>query len=149
MNERSRLYGAGELAKDLGVTPRALRFYETKGLLAPRRVGARRVYDYRDRARLNLILRGKRLGFSLSDISEYLDLYDADVTQLGQLRHLEETVSARIVDLQQQQVALERTLVELNGIRKQTQRAICEHAPQTGGSKAASPQTLTIGDDAS
>ena len=142
------MYLLHELANELEVTPRALRFYETKGLLAPRRAGTRRVYDFRDRARLNLILRGKRLGFSLADIRDYLELYDSDTTHVGQLQHLEETVSARIADLEQQQIALERTLVELNDIREQTRRAIIEHAPKPRGTSAASPEPLTIGDDA-
>ena len=145
MDDHSRLYGAVELANELGLTPRALRFYESKGLLSPRRAGARRVYDYRDRARLNLILRGKRLGFSLAEIREYLQLYDSDATQTSQLQHLEEAVTARISDLEQQRVALERTLLELNDIREQTRSALIEQA-----SKAPTtfPEPLTTGDDA-
>ena len=67
---------------------RAIRFYEAKGLIAPRRVGAARVYGPRDRARLILIQRGKRMGFSLRDIKEFLDLYGADPTQVAQMRIL-------------------------------------------------------------
>ena len=132
------------------MTPRALRFYETKGLIAPRRAGARRVYDYRDRARLNLILRGKRLGFSLAEIRDYLQLYESDATHAGQLQHLEETVSARIFDLEQQQIALERTLAELKDIRAESRRALKAQQPKPCGTSAASPQPslLTIGDDA-
>ena len=74
-----------ELARELGITPRAIRFYETKGLLNPGRAGTTRVYTHRERGRLQLILRGKRLGFSLTDIGEYLDLYDADPTQRDQI----------------------------------------------------------------
>jgi DNA-binding transcriptional MerR regulator len=83
-----RLYTVTELAKELGMTPRAVRFYEDKGLIVPRRAGTTRVYSGRDRARMILILRGKRLGFSLSTIKEYLDLYDTDITQHAQLRLL-------------------------------------------------------------
>ena len=85
---KSRLYSASELATEFKTTPRALRFYETKQLLNPRRAGRRRIYDYRDRARLMLILRGKRLGFSLADIREYLELYEIDTSRIGQLKRL-------------------------------------------------------------
>ena len=119
-----QLFTAPELAKALGVTARALRFYETKGLLKPRRIGARRVYDHRDRARLQLILRGKRLGFSLAEIAEYLELYQADPSQVEQLRRLETMVDQRIGALEQQQVALETTLGELGEIRLQVIKAL-------------------------
>lgn len=120
----ARLYGASELAEELGLTPRALRFYESKGLLSPQRAGSRRVYDHRDRARLKLILRGKRLGFTLAEIADYLDLYDADTSQLGQLRQLDLAVTRRIDDLEQQRAALERTLDELNHIRDEARQAL-------------------------
>lgn len=119
-----RLFTAPELAEALGVTARTLRFYETRGLLEPRRIGARRVYDYRDRARLQLILRGKRLGFSLAEIAEYLELYHADTAQAEQLKRLEAMVDHRIEALEQQQIALETTLDELGEIRLQVTQAL-------------------------
>ncbi len=76
----SVLYSVSELGQDLGVSARTIRFYEDKGLIAPRRVGNNRVYTLRGPARMILILRGKRLGFTLREIKEYLDLYDADPT---------------------------------------------------------------------
>ncbi len=79
------LYSVSELANDLGVTPRALRFYEDKGLIAPQRAGNTRVYTHRDRGRLMLILRGKRLGFTLREVREWLDLYEVDPDQAAQL----------------------------------------------------------------
>lgn len=118
------LYSAPELAEDFGVTARTLRFYETKGLLSPRRIGARRVYDRRDRARLQLILRGKRLGFTLAEIAEYLELYHADRSQVEQLKRLESLVDRRIEALEQQQAALETTLGELGDIRLQVMHAL-------------------------
>ena len=81
--DTNRLFTITELSDELGVTPRAIRFYEAKGLLAPQRAGSNRVYTYRDRARLLIILRGKRLGFSLALVQKYLDLYDADPTHKG------------------------------------------------------------------
>ncbi|MDX1513464.1 MAG: MerR family DNA-binding transcriptional regulator [Gammaproteobacteria bacterium] len=111
------LYSGPELAAAFAVTPRALRFYEAKGLLNPRRVGNRRVYDRRDRGRLQIILRGKRLGFSLAEIREYLELYDADASQTRQIKRLEKMVNARITDLERQRAALDITLEELRRIR--------------------------------
>lgn len=74
-----------QLCREFDVTARALRFYETKGLLSPEREGTRRRYDSRDKARLALILRGKRFGLSLAEIGELLDLYDVDDSQVTQL----------------------------------------------------------------
>ncbi len=120
----TRMYSVTELARELGVTPRALRFYEDKGLLSPQRVGGTRVYLYRDRARLILILRGKRLGFSLREISEYLDLYDADPMQRTQIDRLLEFVQERMASLEQQREALEETLSELRDIEAMALEAI-------------------------
>jgi DNA-binding transcriptional MerR regulator len=115
----TQLYGIGELAEELGISQRAVRFYETKGLLKPRRVGLNRVYDRRDRGRLKLILRGKRLGFSLQEISEYLDLYDRDPEQKLQTRHLLNKVEQAIEDLQRKRADIDSTLDELAVIRAQ------------------------------
>ena len=139
------LYGAAELAGEFGITPRALRFYESKGLITPRRVGARRVYDYRDRARLELILRGKCLGFSLAEIREYLELYEADPGQVGQLRRLADAVGERITDLEAQRDALESTLEELHGLRDQVRTALRERADCPVS--AAGPAPSTTGDE--
>ncbi|WP_026344975.1 MerR family transcriptional regulator [Novispirillum itersonii] len=111
-----QFYTVTELADELGTTPRAVRFYETKGLLKPRRAGSTRIYTHKDRARLVLILRGKRLGFSLADIKEYLDLYVVDTTQTEQLTLLQGKVQARLADLRKQQEDLEQTLSELSEI---------------------------------
>ena len=124
-----RLYTVSELGRDLGVSARTLRFYEDRGLLRPRRAGANRVYTHRDRARMILILRGKRLGFSLREIAEYLDLYDADTSQREQVRALLRAVDARITTLEQQRVALDETLAELADIRNQAQAALTAAKP--------------------
>jgi len=115
-----RLYTITELSEEAGVTPRAIRFYESKGLLRPQRVGANRVYDKRDRARLLIILRGKRLGFSLALIQKYLDLYDADPAHRGQLAHLLRGARQRIGELEAQRQDLEVTLEELREIEQLT-----------------------------
>src|SRR3954462_12219208 len=79
-------YGIAELARELDVTTRTIRFYEDEGLIAPKRQGQKRIFSARDRVRLKLILRGKRLGFSLGEIRDIIDLYDRAPGELGQLR---------------------------------------------------------------
>ncbi|WIJ25992.1 MerR family transcriptional regulator [Devosia sp. RR2S18] len=110
------LFAIADLAKEFGISTRAIRFYESKGLLAPERVGATRIFRRRDRARLILILRGKRLGFSLRDISDYLSLYDADRSQ--QVHLLADKVENRLVSLERQLHDLETTIAELREIKK-------------------------------
>jgi DNA-binding transcriptional MerR regulator len=112
-----------QLARELGVTARTIRFYEDKGLIAPQRAGSTRVYTTRDRARMILILRGKRLGFSLREIREYLDLYDVDHTQAEQLRVLREAVAKRLASLREQHKALEQTIGELEDVQSQAEAA--------------------------
>jgi DNA-binding transcriptional MerR regulator len=106
-------YSIGDLAAGLGVSPRAIRFYEDQGMLAPQRVGGNRIYSQRDLARLKLILRGKRLGFSLSDIRELLDLYYVDHDHLEQMHQTLQKGRARIAELEQQLGELQMTLHEL------------------------------------
>lgn len=122
----AELFSIGDLAEEFDITTRTIRFYEDKGLLSPQRVSGVRAYNRRDRARLILILRGKRLGFSLEVIAEYLALYDADPTQVAQLKHLDAQVSGAISKLEQQRIDLERTLVELNDIRDKVHTALNE-----------------------
>ena len=117
----AELYSVSELANDLGVTPRALRFYEDKGLIAPQRAGNTRVYTHRDRGRLMLILRGKRLGFTLSEVREWLDLYEVDPDQSAQMIRLEDKVRKRIDALEQQRDDLDATLEELREILDQVE----------------------------
>src|SRR5690349_1113891 len=100
--EASRLLSITELAAELGITARAIRFYEAKGLIVPQRIGGNRVYTHRDRGRLLIILRGKRLGFSLASVKEYLDLYDRDPTQREQVSHLLRGARQRIGELERQ-----------------------------------------------
>lgn len=113
-----KIFSVTELARDLGVTPRTIRFYEDQGLISPQRAGNTRVYTHRDRARMILILRGKQLGFSLRDIKEYLDLYVVDTTQSEQLQHLVKKARERIVQLEAQAQAVKTTLQELREIER-------------------------------
>jgi len=111
--EQTRTWTIGELAEEYGVTLRTIRFYEDRGLLAPRRDGQRRVYGVRDRVRLGLILRGRRLGFSLQEIATILDMYDAEPGEVGQLRYLLEQIDHRRRALEQRRRDIEQTLAEL------------------------------------
>lgn len=117
-NERD-LRGIQQIASDLGITTRTLRFYEDRGLIEPRRIGTTRVYTRREVGRMQLILRGKRLGFSLRDIQEFLDLYDADPQHVEQMRRLAERVRKRVEELEQQKIAIEQTLHELHQIERE------------------------------
>ena len=114
--ENRDLFAIADLAREFGISTRAIRFYEAKGLLAPERVGATRIFRRRDRARLILILRGKRLGFSLRDISDYLSLYDANRSQ--QVHLLTAKVDERLASLEAQLQDLQTTIAELKEIRK-------------------------------
>lgn len=121
------LFAIADLAKEFGISTRTIRFYEAKGLLTPERVGATRVFRRRDRARLILILRGKRLGFSLRDISEYLSLYDAH-SQTAQVVLLTDMVDKRLELLERQLADLQTTISELREIRKLATERVAQSA---------------------
>ncbi len=124
MPQQYPLYTVTQLSAELGITVRTLHFYEAQGLLTPRRVGNNRVYAQRDRARVILILRGKRLGFSIKEIKEYIELYDIDPTQGQQTKTLLKVVRSRVSKLEEQRLALEETLVELRSIEQQALAAL-------------------------
>ena len=114
----------------LGVSARTLRFYEDKGLIEPCRIGTTRVYTRREVARMQLILRGKRLGFTLRDIEEFLDLYDADPQHLEQMRALAERVRQRITELEQQRDTLDQTLADLAKLEGEALARVHAHEPE-------------------
>lgn len=120
----NQLYGIGDLATEFDVTTRAIRFYESKGLLSPKRIGGSRAYTRDDRERLLLILRAKRLGFTLDSISAHLDLYDADTSQPQQLQELLEKVESTIANLNQKMSDLRQTLEELTEIHSRVQSSL-------------------------
>jgi len=115
--EKRKTYTITELSKEFGVTARTLRFYEDKDLLTPARVGQSRIYSYRDRVRLKLILQGKRVGFALSEIKELLDLYDLRDGQVTQLRVSLEKFDERIETLRQQKAEIEQAIADLSRTR--------------------------------
>ncbi len=117
MTNSERTHTISQLAREFAVTPRALRFYEDKGLLTPRREGLNRVYSHRDRARLQLILRGKRVGLSLIEIKEILDLYKVD--QRAQAQTALKRFKARIVALEAQREDIDAAVETLHeGVRE-------------------------------
>lgn len=113
---RSSIAGIRQVAAELGVTERTLRFYEKEGLIEPQRLGVTRVYGRREIARMKLILRGKRLGFSIADLKDFLDLYRPRSDQSEQTRLLITRVRTRIDEMLAQQQALTETLTELRAI---------------------------------
>ena len=112
-------YSISELSREFEVTTRTIRFYEEEGLLRPERVGRQRVYSPGDRVRLKLILRGKRLGFSISEIGDIIQMYDSTPGESGQLPYFIDRIQHRRHALQQQHDDIEVTLRELNQIEKQ------------------------------
>lgn len=120
------LLSIAEAADTLGVTQRTLRFYEDKGLIAPQRVGTTRIYSRREMGRMRLILRGKRLGFSIREIGEFLSLYETERGLEGQVRHLLGRVRQRLVELRHQHEAILQTIGELEAIEAESQRHLGE-----------------------
>jgi DNA-binding transcriptional MerR regulator len=106
-------WSIAELATEYDVTLRTIRFYEDRGLLAPERRGTARVYHPRDKVRLGLILRGKRLGFSLDEIAKIVDMYDAEPGEEGQLAYLLDQITHRRAELEQRRRDIEETLADL------------------------------------
>ena len=107
-----------EIAEEYGVTHRAVRFYEDRGLITPERRGTRRVYHPRDRVRMGLILRGKRLGFSLEEITRIIDMYDEQPGEAGQLRYLLAQIEDRRTDLEQRRQDVLAAIRELDELER-------------------------------
>ena len=142
-----RTWTISELAAEFGVTLRAIRFYEDCGLLSPGRAGRQRVFAARERVRLGLILRGRRLGFSLEEIRRIVDMYDAEPGELGQLQYLLDQIGVRRAELEQRRRDLEETIAELDDVEA---RALADLARlrdagrRTQGAPRADPVSLDV-----
>ena len=121
-------YSISDLSKEFDITTRSIRFYEDQGLLKPKRRGQTRIYSLKDRVRLKLILRGKRLGFSLAETRRLFELYDADKNSSSQLDTMLELVEEKKVSLQQQMDDIKVVLMELNSAEQQCRDALENNA---------------------
>jgi DNA-binding transcriptional MerR regulator len=117
-------FSISELAREFEITPRAIRFYEDQGLLAPRREGQRRIYTPRDRTRLKLTLRGKRLGLTLSEIRELIDMYEPGRDQRPQLERFLAVLESHQASLLQQRADIEAQLAEIQGFEKKIRKRL-------------------------
>ena len=117
-------YSISELSREFEITPRAIRFYEDQGLLAPRRAGQRRIYTPRDRTRLKLTLRGKRLGLTLSEIRELIDMYEPGRDQRPQLERFLAVLESHKASLLQQRADIEAQLEEIQGFEKKIRKRL-------------------------
>jgi DNA-binding transcriptional MerR regulator len=133
-----RTWTITELADEFGVTLRTIRFYEEHGLLTPERRGRQRVFHKRDRVRLSLVLRGKRLGFPLEEIKRIVGMYDAEPGEVGQLHYLLDQISVRRDELEQRRKDIDQTLAELDDL---------EHRCRVDLARLSSRQSL-VGEDA-
>ena len=125
------LYSIGDLSREFGVTTRTIRFYEDQGLLSPTRNGQNRIYEGRDRVRLKLILRGKRIGFSLKEINELIALYDTPEGEGGQLRSFIEKIRARRTELLVQKEDIAHVLDELDTLEQRCAKLL-QNEPHVG-----------------
>lgn len=119
MTDKNQFFSVSELAREFDITPRTIRFYEDKNLLAPERVGGNRIFNYRDKARLALILRLKDVGFSLAVIENYLSLYDIDETRVTQLKVGYQEITQRIDDLEVESKKIQENLRKMKRLKQE------------------------------
>ncbi|MDP4536447.1 MerR family DNA-binding transcriptional regulator [Alkalimonas collagenimarina] len=122
-------YSISELAKEFDITTRSIRFYEDQGLLTPMRNGQTRIYSKRDRVRLKLILRGKRLGFSLAETGKLFELYDADKSSVKQLNTMLALIEQKKIELHQQMDDIKVVLMELVTVEKRCRETLSDALP--------------------
>jgi DNA-binding transcriptional MerR regulator len=123
-------YTISALAHEFALTTRAIRFYEDEGMLAPERRGRARIYHERERVRLRLILRGKRLGLALSEIRDLLDLYEVARNERAQLARFIDMLGERRARLLQQKEDIDAVLAEIDGVERECRRRLREEARQ-------------------
>lgn len=133
-------WSIAELAAEFDVTLRTIRFYEDLGLISPGRRGTQRVFGSRDRIRLKLILRGRRLGMTLDEIRTIVDMYDAEPGEVGQLHYLLEQLDARRADLEERRRDIEDSLVELDRVEAKVRADLARLSTTTGDDLARGGQ---------
>ncbi|HUY03071.1 MAG TPA: MerR family DNA-binding transcriptional regulator [Rhodocyclaceae bacterium] len=126
-----------ELSRDFDITPRTIRYYEHQGLIFPQRAGLQRIYTKRDRTRLKLALRGKRLGLSLAEIKDLIGMYSTARDQSSQLESFLAALTKRKTSLEQQREDIEAVLSEINGFEEQCRRMLESGEPPQGDSQRA------------
>ncbi|MFC4656435.1 MerR family DNA-binding transcriptional regulator [Rheinheimera sp.] len=131
LDKEEKTYSISELAKEFDITTRSIRFYEDQGLLTPERQGQTRIYSKRDRVRLKLILRGKRLGFSLSETGQLFELYDADKSSAKQLMTMLKLIEQKKAELHQQMDDIKVVLMELVTVEKRCRETLDELKQKT------------------
>jgi DNA-binding transcriptional MerR regulator len=139
-DERDRTWSIAQVAEEFGVTHRTVRHYEELGLISPERRGTARVYHRRDRTRLALILRGKRLGFPLEEIRTIIDLYDEPTGQASQLRYVLGQIEVRRGDLERRRHDIEDALHELDEFEHRCRSDLGDLAPRVAQFTSAEPQ---------
>ena len=141
---RPTIYSIGELAKEFDITTRSIRFYEDQGLLAPQRQGQTRLYTNKDRVRLKLILRGKRLGFSLSETKNLFDLYDMENSSARQLHTVLALIDDKKMSLKQQLEDIKVLLVELGNLEERCRDELAEIENNKASTNSAAPNQETL-----
>jgi len=135
--QREETYSISDLAREFDVTPRAIRFYEDQGLIAPQRSGSRRIYAKRDYVRLKLILRGKRLGLSLSEVAAMFDLYDSARDEKPQLAQFLAALAERRAQLERQRADIDEMLGEIEAFELQSRKILA--SPGKSGARTRKP----------
>ena len=124
--ESQTTYTISDLANEFAVTTRTIRFYEAEGMISPERDGQRRIFSGRDRTRLKLILRGKRIGFTLAEIRDIIDMYDSHPGEAGQLRHLVDRIERQRTELETRRSVIDTTLADLAEVEANAKARLAE-----------------------
>jgi DNA-binding transcriptional MerR regulator len=130
VTQTAATFAISDLAREFGITPRTIRFWEDQGILAPQREGSKRVFTRRDRARLKMALRGKRLGLSLAEIKDLIGMYNSTADETPQLVECLRVMSSRRESLEQQREDIEAMLAEIAQFEQQCQRELRRRAAQ-------------------
>ena len=124
MNQPAIIFAISDLAREFGITPRTIRFWEDQGILSPQREGNKRIFTRRDRARLKMALRGKRLGLSLAEIKDLIGMYNSTEDETPQLTECLRVMSKRREALQQQREDIEAMLAEIDQFEQQCRQEL-------------------------